>query len=195
MASHNATITIDPDDAGGADSHTVELLGGDLVPVAIIVAVAVTYCVKYFFEVRDKSTNRVLYSRGFASIFGEWETTEEAKHAAQTSAINLSTGWEMRLIEAEAKLVSGDVAGAMTLVNGHRVALALAPWTAVDATEAWVALKRERGIEMWLESRRLGDFRRWAALSRPGVSDDMTGRNLCFATPLSEKQTNTNFVP
>ena len=48
---------------------------------------------------------------------------------------------------------------------------------------------------MWLESRRLGDFRRWAALSRPGDSDDMTGRDLCFATPLSEKQTNTNFVP
>jgi hypothetical protein len=119
----------------------------------------------------------------------------QTKYAAQTSAINLSTGWEMRLIEAEAKLVGGDVAGAMTLVNGHRVALALTPWTAVDATEAWAALKRERGIEMWLESRRLGDFRRWAALSRPGVSDDMTGRSLCFATPLSEKQTNTNFVP
>ena len=49
------------------------------------------------------------------------------------------------------------------------------------------------GIELWLESRRLGDFKRWAALSRPGTSDDMTGRNLCFATPLSEKQTNPNF--
>ncbi|HJZ67894.1 MAG TPA: peptidase M64 N-terminal domain-containing protein, partial [Blastocatellia bacterium] len=30
---------------------------------------------KYFFEVRDRATNRVLYSRGFASIYGEWETT------------------------------------------------------------------------------------------------------------------------
>ena len=26
---------------------------------------------KYFFEVRDQKTTRVLYSRGFASIFGE----------------------------------------------------------------------------------------------------------------------------
>jgi hypothetical protein len=34
---------------------------------------------KYYFEVRDRATNRVLYSRGFASVFGEWETTEEAK--------------------------------------------------------------------------------------------------------------------
>jgi hypothetical protein len=34
---------------------------------------------KYFFEVRDQKTKRVLYSRGFASIYGEWETTDEAK--------------------------------------------------------------------------------------------------------------------
>jgi hypothetical protein len=32
---------------------------------------------KYLFEIRDKN-GRVLYSRGFASIYGEWETTEEA---------------------------------------------------------------------------------------------------------------------
>ena len=117
----------------------------------------------------------------------------QTKYPAQASPINLSTGWEMRLIEAEAKLVAGDVAGAMTLVNTRRVSLGLAPWTAANVTEAWTALKRERGIELWLESRRLGDFRRWAALNRPGTSDDMTGRNLCFATPLSEKETNSNF--
>lgn len=34
---------------------------------------------KYLFEVRDRATNRLLYSRGFASIYGEWETTDEAK--------------------------------------------------------------------------------------------------------------------
>jgi hypothetical protein len=117
----------------------------------------------------------------------------QTKYNAQTSPINLVTGWEMRLIEAEAKLVAGDVAGAMTLVNAHRVSLSLASWTAANATEAWTALKRERGIELWLEGRRLGDFRRWAALNRPGTSDDMTGRSLCFVTPLSEKETNPNF--
>ena len=34
---------------------------------------------KYFFEIEDEKTKRVLYSRGFASVFGEWELTSEAK--------------------------------------------------------------------------------------------------------------------
>ncbi len=39
---------------------------------------------KYFFEVKDAKTGRVLYSRGFASIYGEWETTDEAKTVRRT---------------------------------------------------------------------------------------------------------------
>jgi len=39
---------------------------------------------KYLFEVRDAKTNRMLYSRGFASIYGEWETTDEAKTMRRT---------------------------------------------------------------------------------------------------------------
>lgn len=39
---------------------------------------------KYFFEVRDEKSGRVLYSRGFASIYGEWETTDEAKAMMRT---------------------------------------------------------------------------------------------------------------
>lgn len=38
---------------------------------------------KYFFEVIDAATNRVVYSRGFSSIYGEWETTPEAKDTAR----------------------------------------------------------------------------------------------------------------
>jgi hypothetical protein len=39
---------------------------------------------KYFFEVIDRQSNRILYSRGFASIYGEWETTSEAKELNRT---------------------------------------------------------------------------------------------------------------
>ncbi len=34
---------------------------------------------KYHFEVIDLSTNRLLYSRGFSSIYGEWESTGPAR--------------------------------------------------------------------------------------------------------------------
>lgn len=120
----------------------------------------------------------------------------QTKYPALTSPINLVSGWEMRLIEAEAKLAASDLAGAATLINGRRLSLALAPFPVATLDEAWGALKRERGLELWLESRRLGDLRRWTTLNRPGALDpkeELAGRNLCFATPLSEKQTNTNF--
>lgn len=38
---------------------------------------------KYRFEVRDRSSGRLLDSRGFSSIFGEWQTTGEAKQVAR----------------------------------------------------------------------------------------------------------------
>ena len=39
---------------------------------------------KYLFEVRDLKSKQLLYSRGFASIYGEWETTDEAKTVKRT---------------------------------------------------------------------------------------------------------------
>ena len=39
---------------------------------------------KYFFEVVDRKTNLPIYSRGFASIYGEWEGTGEAKTVSRT---------------------------------------------------------------------------------------------------------------
>jgi hypothetical protein len=44
---------------------------------------------KYFFEVRDQKNKQVLYSRGFASIYGEWETTDEAKSMLRTFSESL----------------------------------------------------------------------------------------------------------
>jgi hypothetical protein len=38
---------------------------------------------KYLFEVRD-ANGRVVYSRGFASVYGEWETTDEARKMNRT---------------------------------------------------------------------------------------------------------------
>ena len=44
---------------------------------------------KYCFEVMDKASGRLLYSRGFASIYGEWETTDEAKALSRTFSESL----------------------------------------------------------------------------------------------------------
>jgi hypothetical protein len=39
---------------------------------------------KYKFEVHDKASNNLIYSRGYSTIFNEWQTTEEAKHTTKT---------------------------------------------------------------------------------------------------------------
>ena len=43
----------------------------------------------YFFEVHDQADGRLLYSRGFSSIFGEWVTTDEAKTVNRTFSESL----------------------------------------------------------------------------------------------------------
>ncbi len=39
---------------------------------------------KYAFEIRDAGSAALLWSRSFSSIYGEWETTPEAKHINRT---------------------------------------------------------------------------------------------------------------
>ncbi len=48
---------------------------------------------KYLFEVRDKASGEQLYSRGFASIYGEWETTGEQKTLHRTFHESLRFPW------------------------------------------------------------------------------------------------------
>ena len=48
---------------------------------------------KYLFEVIDRRTNRILYSRGFASIYGEWETTAESRTVHRSFHESLRFPW------------------------------------------------------------------------------------------------------
>jgi peptidase M64-like protein len=43
----------------------------------------------YFFEVRDQATDKLLYSRGFGSLFSEWADTPEAKKLNRTFSESL----------------------------------------------------------------------------------------------------------
>jgi hypothetical protein len=92
----------------------------------------------------------------------------QSKHGNRAAEIRLSSAQEMYLIKAESALLNGSVADAVTNINAVRTLAGVDPITAADATEGWTMLKRERGIELWLEGRRLGDMRRWKATSAPG---------------------------
>ena len=167
-----------------------------------------TFYQQYFTDSKDPRVAWVADPKnpvGDAAVLqlGKVPWYSETKFSKKEAAINLSSGWEMRLIEAEVKLKGGDVTGALTLINKHRLALGLTPWTASNATDAWTVLKRERGIELWLEARRLADLRRWKAASTPGVLSDFeiagnaksyldAAQDLCYPIPLSETQTNPN---
>src|SRR4029453_2259180 len=48
---------------------------------------------KYLFEVVDRATNRTIYSRGFASVYGEWETTAEYRVAHRSFPASLRFPW------------------------------------------------------------------------------------------------------
>lgn len=84
------------------------------------------------------------------------------KYPSRSSGIPVAKGTEMRLIEAEAQLRNGQVQGAVSLMNEVRANHGLDPVSATNQQEAWDLLVRERGVELWLEGRRLADLRRWA---------------------------------
>ena len=125
----------------------------------------------------------------------------EAKMSTSASPVRLASGREMRLVEAEAKLRANDLPGAMTSINLVRTNAGTTAVTATTITEGWRLLKRERGIELWLEARRLGDMRRWKAentpgaldpLEQPGAGSHLAKQDLCFPISRSERETNPN---
>lgn len=53
----------------------------------------------YYFEVIDRETNQAIYSRGFASVFGEWITTDEAKQRPGTFAESVRFPWPKKEVQ------------------------------------------------------------------------------------------------
>ncbi|HEX2061037.1 MAG TPA: M64 family metallopeptidase [Thermoanaerobaculia bacterium] len=54
---------------------------------------------KYYFEVIDRETNQVIFSRGFASVFGEYVTTPESKERAATFHESLRFPWPKKPVQ------------------------------------------------------------------------------------------------
>jgi hypothetical protein len=59
---------------------------------------------KYRFEVVDRRTNHVLYSRGFASIYGEWETTAESRALSRSFHESLRFPWPKAPVQVVLKV-------------------------------------------------------------------------------------------
>jgi hypothetical protein len=57
----------------------------------------------YLFEVREQSSGKLLYSRGFNSVFGEWKTTEEARHGNRTFSESLRFPTPDAIVEVSLK--------------------------------------------------------------------------------------------
>ena len=56
---------------------------------------------KYLFEVIDNATGKALFSRGFSSIYGEWETTPEAMRMNRTFSESL----RFPLVDTPARII------------------------------------------------------------------------------------------
>lgn len=136
---------------------------------------------------------------------GQVEWWPQTKYEDPGADIRLSSGAEMRLIEAEAMLVGGNWQGAMEKINALRAAAGVAAAEASNVTEAWTTLKHERGMVLWLEGRRLGDFFRWNRDNTPGELHELEKasgsteqgshlavQDLCFPISRNEVDTNPN---
>lgn len=122
------------------------------------------------------------------------------KFESRGDNVHLATGREMRLIEAEVELRDGNWQEALDIINDLRSSVIsdhtgdpIPEWEAQNEEETWTRLKRERGIELWLEGRRLSDQRRWIEESAPGEMEDLTDRiRLCIPISENERQSNPN---
>jgi hypothetical protein len=57
----------------------------------------------YYVEVIDRSNNQVIFSKGFASVFGEWVTTDEAKEHAGTFSESVRFPWPRKPVQVVLK--------------------------------------------------------------------------------------------
>ena len=143
-------------------------------------------------------------------------TRPKTKHRNLTDPLLISSGAEMLLIRAEAILMQNPASWpeALDLINQVRTRIMkegttepLAPWTATSNAETWTVLMRERGIELWLDGKRLADLRRWEENNVPGdpalPDETQLGTHVssynpndtCYPVPLSEVNENPNINP
>lgn len=134
---------------------------------------------------------------------------QQEKYTVTGADVPATKGTEMLLLRAEAALVLNPNAAGITqavgLMNQARAEYAMDPLSPTPTTleEAWNALFYERGATLWMEGRRLWDFRRWWENTGPAknewrqtASSDPQGttlRDVCIPISENERRANPNF--
>jgi starch-binding outer membrane protein, SusD/RagB family len=130
----------------------------------------------------------------------------QRKYTSVGNNLPLVKGTEMRLIEAEVALAqNGDIQTVVDKINEIRLyhnETAPAWWREMlgpdplpmvepvsSVPEAWVTLMKERGIELYLEVRRLSDIRRWQTTPGREYVDRNVFRNVRRDSGLSDPWT------
>ena len=139
----------------------------------------------------------------------------EGKNARIDTPVRVASGWEMRLVRAEAALANNDLTEAANQMNVRRanLGLPLFPVPFASLAAGYTALKTERAAELWLEARRMGDIRRWMENNIPGdyidgnyrdgnqdnqyptKVEDLSTRDRAYWVGRSEVETNPNVSP
>jgi hypothetical protein len=116
---------------------------------------------------RDPFTNEldprvpIRHEDGVLGVDGVTEFYSQWKYRDVGDDIPMTHLDEMRLIQAEAAWATGDLAGAMTILNGLRTAEGLSPVTATTSQEVFDVLLNERFAELFMEGHRMQDLNRF----------------------------------
>jgi len=134
---------------------------------------------EYLFEVRERDSGKLVYSRGFNSVFGEWKTTEAARHGNRTFSESLRFPAPDGPVEVSLKERAGsgfqevpskDMAGGATGVSARpesaagraRTPVAPPAWkevwkTVVDPKDKFIDRSRPPSPGALLELQKMGD--------------------------------------
>jgi len=106
----------------------------------------------YLFEVREQASGKLLYSRGFNSVFGEWKTTEEALHGNRTFSESLRFPSPEAPVEVSLKERAGS-----DFRDGRKEVWKEVWKTVVDPKDKFIDRSRPPSPGALMELQRMGD--------------------------------------